>query len=131
MFRYKLNENGEVVDGNAPETIVKDLVDHQQHNSKSIVLDNKGNIYVNIGAPSNACQEVDRTKGSKGMMPCPILDSAGGIWRFKADVANQSYKEGKRYATGLRNVVGLDWNTSSDKLIRNAAWPRHAYNSLS
>lgn len=117
VFRYKLNENGEVVDGNAPETIVKDLVDHQQHNSKSIVLDNKGNIYVNIGAPSNACQEVDRTKGSKGMMPCPILDSAGGIWRFKADVANQSYKEGKRYATGLRNVVGLDWNTSSDKLF--------------
>jgi glucose/arabinose dehydrogenase len=117
VFRYKLNENNEVIDPNAPETIVKDLVDHKQHNSKSLVLDNKGNIYVNIGAPSNACQEQDRTKGSKGMMPCPILDSAGGIWRFKADVANQSYKEGKRYATGLRNVVGLDWNSETNKLF--------------
>lgn len=117
VFRYKLNENGEVADPNAPETIVKGLVDHKQHNSKSITLDNDGNIYVNIGAFSNACQQEDRTKGSKGMKPCPILDSAGGIWKFKADVPNQSYKEGKRYATGLRNVVGLDWNNETNKLF--------------
>ncbi|MEI9921598.1 MAG: PQQ-dependent sugar dehydrogenase [Bacteroidota bacterium] len=117
VFRYKLNENNEVIDSKMPETIVTGLVDHGQHNSKSIVLDNDGNIYVNIGAPSNACQQIDRTKGSKGMMPCPILDSAGGIWRFKADVANQSYKEGTRYATGLRNVVGLDWNSETNKLF--------------
>lgn len=117
IYRYKLNENNEVIDGNSPETIVSGLVDHGQHESKSIVLDNDGNIYVNIGAFSNACQEKDRTKGSKGMQPCPILDSAGGIWRFKADVANQTYKEGKRYATGLRNVVGLDWNQETNKLV--------------
>lgn len=44
-------------------------------------------------------------------------DSAGGIWQFKADQLNQSYKDGIRYATGLRNVVGLDWNTASDQLF--------------
>ena len=82
-----------------------------QHEAKSITLDNEGNIYVNIGAPSNCCQVQDRTKGSPGKDPCPILDSAGGIWQFKADKLNQSYAEGVRYATGLRNVVGLDWNT--------------------
>ena len=117
IFRYKLNENNEVVDPNAPETIVSGLVDHDQHNSKSIVLDNDGNVYVNIGAFSNACQEQDRTKGSKGMQPCPILDSAGGIWKFKADMANQTFKDGVRYATGLRNVVGLDWNQETNKLF--------------
>lgn len=117
VFRYKLNENNEVIDPNAPETIVSGLRDEGQHNSKSIVLDNDGNLYVNIGAPSNACQEVDRTKGSKGQQPCPILENAGGIWKFKADVANQSYAEGVRYATGLRNVVGLDWNTETNKLF--------------
>jgi glucose/arabinose dehydrogenase len=117
IFRYKLNEKNEVIDTANFETIVSGLVDHRQHNSKSIVLDNDGNIYVNIGAFSNACQAEDRTKGSKGMQPCPILDSAGGIWRFKAATPGQTFKDGVRYATGLRNVVGLDWNQETNKLF--------------
>jgi glucose/arabinose dehydrogenase len=51
------------------------------------------------------------------MQPCPILDSAGGIWMFKASQQNQSYKEGVRFATGLRNVVGLDWNNQLNQLF--------------
>ena len=117
VFKYALNESGDVVDENAAATIVSGLMDKGQHNSKSITLDNAGNIYVNIGAPSNACQEKDRTKGSMGMMPCPILDSAGGIWQFKVDQLNQSYASGVRYATGLRNVVGLDWNNQLNQLF--------------
>ncbi len=117
VFRYKLNDNGEVMDANAPEKIVTGLLSRRQHESKSIALDNDGNIYVNIGAYSNSCQEKDRTKGSKGMLPCPILDSAGGIWKFRADKQNQTYAEGIRYATGLRNIVGLDWNTQTNSLF--------------
>ena len=114
VYRYKM-ENGAVVTG-SQETIIKGLWNRRQHASKSITLDNAGNIYVNIGAPSNLCQEEDRKKGSPGINPCPILDSAGGIWQFKADQQNQSYGEGVRYATGLRNVVGLDWNAESKDL---------------
>ncbi|MDJ1499919.1 PQQ-dependent sugar dehydrogenase [Xanthocytophaga agilis] len=117
VFRYTLNANGEVTNPDKPEKIVTGLINRHQHESKSIVLDNNGNLYVNIGAYSNACQEKDRTKGSKGMTPCPILDSAGGIWQFKASVLNQTYGNGVRYATGLRNVVGLDWNTASNELF--------------
>ena len=117
VFKYALNDNGDIVDENAAATIVTGLVDKGQHNSKSITLDNVGNIYVNVGAPSNSCQEKDRTKGSMGMMPCPILDSAGGIWQFKVDQLNQSYASGVRYATGLRNVVGLDWNNQLNQLF--------------
>jgi glucose/arabinose dehydrogenase len=117
VFRYKLNEKGEVIDGDKPEKIVTGLINRRQHESKSIVLDNDGNLYVNIGAYSNACQEKDRTKGSVGMKPCPILDSAGGIWQFKANAPNQSYGNGVRYATGLRNVVGLDWNQAANQLF--------------
>ena len=51
------------------------------------------------------------------MMPCPILERAGGIWQFKNNVSNQSYAQGTRYATGLRNVVGLDWNTQLNQLF--------------
>ena len=117
IFRYPLNEKGEVTDTAHAEKIVEGLLDRHEHNSKSIVLDNKGNIYVNIGAYSNACQLEDRTKGSPGINPCPILDSAGGIWQFRADKKDQTYKEGIRYATGLRNVVGLDWNKQLDQLF--------------
>ena len=117
VFKYALNENGDIVDENAAATLVTGLVDKGQHNSKSITLDNAGNIYVNVGAPSNSCQEKDRTKGSMGMMPCPILDSAGGIWQFKVDQLNQTYATGVRYATGLRNVVGLDWNNELNQLF--------------
>lgn len=117
IYRYKLNADEQVEDTAKPELIVKGLIDRGQHNSKSIALDNDGNIYVNIGAYSNSCQEHDRENGSKGMDPCPILDSAGGIWQFKADKPNQAYGDGVRYSTGTRNVVGLDWNTDINELF--------------
>jgi len=115
VYRYKLAADG-AIDSASRETIVSGLINKHQHESKSIVLDNAGNIYVNIGAPSNSCQEKDRVAGSMGMSPCPILDSAGGIWQFKADKTNQKYADGVRFATGIRNIVGLDWNTQVNDL---------------
>ncbi|MFL9842886.1 PQQ-dependent sugar dehydrogenase [Flavobacterium rhizosphaerae] len=117
VYRYKLDAKQHVINPNAPETIITGLIDRRQHNAKPFTLDGKGNIYVNIGAFSNACQEKDRTKGSPGMMPCPVLDSAAGIWQFKIDKPNQTYGDGVRYATGLRNVMGIDWNKQNDKLF--------------
>ncbi len=115
VYRYAMT-NGEVDARAKAELIVEGLIDKRQHASKSLALDNAGNIFVNIGAPSNVCQEKDRAKGSPGQNPCPILDSAGGIWMFRTDKTGQSYHNGVRYATGLRNVVGLDWNTSNNDL---------------
>ena len=133
VYRYKLDGSNDVVNPDQPEKIVSGLLDRNQHNSKSIVLDNSGNIYVNVGAYSNACQIQDRTKGSPGRMPCPILDSAGGIWQFKADQPNQTYGTGTHYATGLRNVVGLDWNGQTNSLFvmmhgrdqLSSLWPQY------
>jgi glucose/arabinose dehydrogenase len=117
VFRYKFNSRNEI-DGNiAPEVIVKGLVSRGQHSSKSIALDDKGYLYVNIGAPSNACQVQDRSAGSPGQDPCPLLATAGGIWQFKSNRLDQSYNEGIRYATGIRNVVGLDWNSRENDLF--------------
>jgi glucose/arabinose dehydrogenase len=116
IFRYALDKTG-VADSGNPELIATGLWDRGAHSSKSITLDNAGNIYVNIGAPSNVCQVKDFTKGSPGINPCPLLDSSGGIWQFRVDVKGQSYNNGKRYATGLRNVVGLDWNAQVNDLF--------------
>jgi glucose/arabinose dehydrogenase len=117
VYRYKLDAKGEVTDPTKPELLVRGLKVGSQHESKSIVLDNADNLYVNIGAYANACQVQDRTRDSKGIPNCPILDSAGGIWQFKADKLNQRYPQGTRYATGLRNVVGLDWNQQDNQLF--------------
>ena len=115
VYRYKLAPDG-APDTASVEMIITGLINKGQHAGKSITLDDAGNIYVNVGAPSNSCQVDDRQPGSPGMNPCPILDSAGGIWQFKADKANQHYADGIRYCTGIRNIVGLDWNSEANDL---------------
>ncbi|MES2330280.1 MAG: PQQ-dependent sugar dehydrogenase [Bacteroidota bacterium] len=115
VYRYKLDAKGDVIDPKG-EKIIYGLLNKHHHESKSIALDNAGNIYVNIGAFTNSCQE-NPGLHSKGKMPCNILDSAGGIWQFKADKLNQTYGDGVKFATGLRNVVGLDWNTQANQLF--------------
>jgi glucose/arabinose dehydrogenase len=117
VYRFKLNAQNEVIDPNKPETVVEGLLNRHEHESKAITLDNAGHLYVNIGAYSNACQVKDRTKGSPGQKGCPILDSAGGIWQFSANKLNQHYGDGIRYATGLRNVVGITWNQQHNQLF--------------
>lgn len=114
IFRYKLNEKEEIIQPDQPETIVTGMVDTGRDNSKSIALDDQGYIYVNIGSSNDACREAGT---GKGMMPCTLLDTVGGIWRFKADLKNQTQKDGLRYATGLKNTVGLDWNTKTNSLF--------------
>jgi glucose/arabinose dehydrogenase len=117
VFRFKLDGDYNVVNPDQPERVVTGLLARHEHEPKAITLDYSGNLYVNIGAYSNACQLQDRTKGSPGQRPCPILDSAGGIWQFKADGRDQTYGDDHHYATGLRNVVGFDWNTATNSLF--------------
>jgi glucose/arabinose dehydrogenase len=56
VFRYKLNANNEVENPKKPETVVTGLLNRHQHEAKAILLDDTGNLYVNIGAYSNSCQ---------------------------------------------------------------------------
>jgi glucose/arabinose dehydrogenase len=114
VYRYLLNDEGEVINPDKPELIVDGLLDKKRDNSKSIALDNHNNLYVTIGSYSDACREGSTGKGIPG---CPILDSAAGIWMFKANKLNQTFKDGVRYATGLKNSVGIDWNAASKSLF--------------
>ncbi|MFT3936351.1 MAG: PQQ-dependent sugar dehydrogenase [Chitinophagaceae bacterium] len=115
VYRYQLNNNGDVINPDKPEKIITGLVNHNRDNSKSIVLDNNGNIYVNVGSYANACLIDPNSKQAPN--PCPLLDSVGGIWQFKANKLNQHYKDAVHYATGFKNVVGLDWNTQTNSLF--------------
>lgn len=86
------------------------------HMAKSITLDGKGKMYVNVGSLSNACQEKKRSKGSKGIDPCVELETRAGIWQFSDNVKNQTQEDGIRYATGIRNAVALEWDDHSNSL---------------
>jgi glucose/arabinose dehydrogenase len=115
VYRYKLDKNGEVVNGDAPEKIIVGLVDRNRDNAKSIAFDDNGNIYVNSGSYLGGCL-VD-TSSKKAPNPCPLLDSVGGIWQFKTNKLNQQYKDGVRYATGFKHSVGINWNNQSRSLF--------------
>lgn len=116
IVRYPLPEGVFLPQSNF-EVIAKGFMNNNQHGSKPMEFDNNGNMYVNVGAPSNACMEQTRTKGSPGMDPCPLLERSGGVWRFKADVLYQDQMtDGVRYATGIRNAVANAWNTKVNKL---------------
>lgn len=108
IVRYRLPADSLVPVGE-PEVIVEGFVRDGQHAAKPIDFGDDGRLYVNVGAPSNACQTNDRTPGSPGMDPCPILEYAGGIWSYDADTPNQNHpQDGERFATGLRNCVAID-----------------------
>lgn len=116
VVRYKMKE-GELIPDLTPEMIAGGFTKESQHADKTFTFDHNGNLYVNVGAPSNACMEQMRTKGSPGMDPCPLLEWYAGIWRFRDDVPGQDHKkDGYRYATGLRNCVALQWNDQVDEL---------------
>jgi len=89
------------------ETIVQGLRARGGHAAKPLAFDDQGHLYVNVGSPSNACQEESRTPGSPGMDPCPELETNAGIWRFDADAAGQAQGDGTHFATGMRNTVAL------------------------
>ncbi len=113
IYRYPLNSDGEVTDTQHPELIVSGLADHGRDNAKPFTFDGKGNLYVTIGSWNDPC----RDETGKGIMPCTILDSAGGIWQFSADQTNQDFEDGKRYATGVKNAVALTWNHQTQSLF--------------
>ena len=106
ILRYKLP----VAADSKPETVVRGFPSQDEHAAKSIAIDDAGHLYVNVGAPSNACQKDDRRPGSPGQSPCHLLEAHGGIWRFDADKTDQRFpRGGVRYATGIRNAVAIAW----------------------
>ncbi len=115
IVRYRL-DRGKLVPSGPAAVVVSGFPRQYQHGSKSLAIDENGNLYVNVGAPSNACQRRDRVPGSRGIFPCPLLQSHGGIWRFRAARTGQVFGTAARYATGIRNIVALAWDSRTHAL---------------
>jgi len=115
VYRYPLKK-GELAPSGAKQVVVAGFPLERQHADKTFALDPKGTLYVNVGAPSNSCQEKDRQEGSLGKNPCPILEKYGGVWVFDGNKTDQTPENGRRYATGMRNAVALEWDPAQNAL---------------
>ena len=132
VFRQKLTP-GQLVPDSKVELMLTDTQPPRQHDTKPIAFDDKGNMYIPFGAPSDCCQFEDRTPFSPGMDPCPILIQRAGIWRFDANKTGQFQKDGQKFASGLRSIVALEWNDSAHNLFTvmhgrdylHATWPKY------
>jgi glucose/arabinose dehydrogenase len=113
ILRYTWNPGQMTLSG--PDTIVRGLPGDRNHTAKTFVI-HRGQLYVNHGSPSNACQERDRVPESKGLDPCPELEHRGGIFRFDANRRGQTLADGVRFATGIRNAVAMAMNPRNNDL---------------
>lgn len=65
-------------------------------------------IYLNIGSLSNNCQPLGvRGPAVPGADPCVELETRAGIWTFDANRIGQKPADGVRFATGIRNGLGM------------------------
>src|ERR1051325_2214517 len=113
VYRYALRA-GSLTPLGAPDVIVKDLPTGG-HSAKNLALSPDGRtLFVNFGSATNSCQAKDRSAESPGEDPCPELAYRAGVWRFDATKLDQNRLSGTRYATGIRNAVGLAFAPSGE-----------------
>lgn len=115
VLRYDFVGN-ELVPSGGESVVVSGLPDTDDHPRKTVVLDGKGGMFVNIASASNSCQVVDRTDFSPGLDPCPELPTRAGVWHFSATATGQTQATGTRFATELRNMNALAINPADGKL---------------
>ncbi len=131
VLRYAMHA-GQLTPIGEPQVIARDLPSDGNHTAKNLALSSDGKtLFVNFGSATNSCQVVDRTLQSPGRDPCPELAYRSGIWQFDAAKANQTGASATRYATGIRNAVGLTvapdgqvWATQHGRDQLGQNWPK-------
>ncbi len=112
--RYRMRP-GSLVPHEPPEVLAT-FPDQQGHRAKGFAFDGAGGMFVNVGAPSNACQPGGRVLEEPGEDPCPLLERHGGVWKFDENAAGQTQETGMRYATGMRQNFAMAWHPTAGEL---------------
>jgi glucose/arabinose dehydrogenase len=90
-----------------PEVVVQDIPLRPGHRARNFAIGSDGALFLNVGSATNSCQQKDRANESLGVDPCVELQTRAGIWRFDANKLNQRFAPSARYATGIRNGMGV------------------------
>jgi glucose/arabinose dehydrogenase/mono/diheme cytochrome c family protein len=131
IVRYPL-QAGSITPTGAPQVVVDRLPLTGDHPMHPFAIDASGALFMNSGSATNACQIKNRIPLSPGHRPCTELRTRGGIWRYDAKRTGQHFSPAERYATGIRNAVGITVDSSGhglystqhgrDQLAEN--WPK-------
>ena len=115
IIRYKLPANG-LVPSDPPVTVVSGLPLGGDHPMHPFYINDDGLLYVDVATATNACQLKNRTLHSPGADPCKELEARGGIWRYDAKKANQTFSPSERFATGIRNAEGFGVDKANNRV---------------
>ena len=106
ILRYALPPTG-LAPREKPTTVVAGLPLGGDHPMHPFAIDADGMLYVDLGSATNSCQRHNRVRESPGVEPCKELETRGGIWRYDANKVDQPFSRAERWATGIRNAVGI------------------------
>lgn len=111
IVRYPLSA-GSLLPTGKPIIVVQGLPLEGDHPMHPFVIDGQGNLFVDVGSATNACDLKNRMPGTKGHEPCTELETRAGIWQFDANKTGQQFTPGARYALGIRNGEGMDFDAA-------------------
>jgi glucose/arabinose dehydrogenase len=106
IVRYRLN-SGSIVPSGESEIILSGLPMNGDHPMHPFFVTTDGTLYVSSGSATDSCQVKNRTRESPGRTPCDELTTRSGIWRYDANKTGQVFSPAERFATGIRNAVGM------------------------
>jgi len=116
ILRYRLVP-GDLVPPGKPDVIVSGLPLTGDHPMHPFVIDSKGDLFVDLGSATNACQTQNRMPGSRGIQPCTELETRAGTWRYDAHKTGQVFSPAERFATGIRNGEGFAFDAAGDLFV--------------
>jgi glucose/arabinose dehydrogenase len=130
IVRY-MRAPGEIAPAGQAQTVLSGMPLTGDHPMHPFVIDPKGNLFVDLGSATNACQADNRMPLSPGHDPCTELETRAGVWRYDANKTDQTFSASERYATGIRNGEGFGFDKAGrlyvtqhgrDQLSQN--WPK-------
>jgi glucose/arabinose dehydrogenase/mono/diheme cytochrome c family protein len=110
IVRYALKDN-KIVPAEF-ETILSGMPITGDHPMHPFTIDADGNLFVSMGSATNACEVKNRMPHSPGNDPCTELETRAGVWRYDANKRDQMFSPKERYASGIRNGEGFDFDAS-------------------
>lgn len=116
IVRYARAAN-ELTPHGAREVVVDNIPLVPGHRARSIAIGGDGALYIGVGSATNSCQQKDRAAKSPGVDPCTELLTRAGIWRYDANKTGQHFSTAERFASGIRNAMGIAIDPASGKLF--------------
>jgi len=126
IVRYPLGKDG--VPAGPAQVVLSGLPLGGDHPMHPFAINAKGQLFVDLGSATNSCQPQNRRSEIPGAQPCTELATRGGTWLYSADKLGQKFSPAERYATGLRNGMGLAFDAQGrlfatqhgrDQLLQN------------